>query len=175
MVDGFIYAIDGGNGVVKIGSSSNPERRLIGLQTGWPTPLTLAFSLKSPTPAAVERRAHKMLAPHRTGGEWFRVGVEDAIRAITAAASPPARAVTETSEDNATAGGVLNRHKRMQPDEYHEAITKLGFNVEDAGRFLGVSGRASRRWLDGERSVPPPVAKLLRMMIHLEIHPDSVP
>lgn len=53
----------------------------------------------------------------------------------------------------------------MTPDEYREAIDKLGLTQSSAARMLGVDERTSRRWANGERDVPPPVQRFLRFLI----------
>ncbi|QUS39591.1 hypothetical protein RPMA_12645 [Tardiphaga alba] len=53
----------------------------------------------------------------------------------------------------------------MTPDEYREAIEKLGLSQVAAGRLLGVDERTSRRWAIGERDVPPPAQRFLRYLI----------
>ena len=59
----------------------------------------------------------------------------------------------------------------MTPLQYRAAIEKLGLSQRKAGTFLGAAERTSRRWAkDGP---PEAVAKLLRLMIRLEIKPED--
>lgn len=53
----------------------------------------------------------------------------------------------------------------MTPDDYREAIEKLGLSQIAAARLLGVDERTSRRWANGERDVPAPAARFLRYLI----------
>jgi DNA-binding transcriptional regulator YiaG len=53
----------------------------------------------------------------------------------------------------------------MTPDQYREAIDKLGLSQVAAARLLGVDARTSRRWATGERDVSPPAAQFLRYLI----------
>ena len=61
----------------------------------------------------------------------------------------------------------------MTANQYRAAIKSLGLSQEKAGRFLGVSLRASQGWALGENPVPVAVAKLLRLMIRLHIAPED--
>jgi hypothetical protein len=62
----------------------------------------------------------------------------------------------------------------MTPKQYRAAIDYLGLSQVRAGKFLGVTGRASQRWALGESRVPEAVAILLRLMISLELSPEEV-
>lgn len=53
----------------------------------------------------------------------------------------------------------------MTPDEYREALTRLGLTQGGGARMLGVDERTSRRWANGERDIPPPVQRFLRFLI----------
>jgi len=53
----------------------------------------------------------------------------------------------------------------MTPDEYRQAIERLGLSQVAAARLLGVDARTSRRWASGERDVPPPAVRFLRYLI----------
>lgn len=62
----------------------------------------------------------------------------------------------------------------MTPNQYRAAIKQLGLSQQRAGLWLGVSPRASQGYALGERPVPEPVAKLLRLVIRLGLKPDDV-
>jgi DNA-binding transcriptional regulator YiaG len=53
----------------------------------------------------------------------------------------------------------------MSPDQYREAIEKLGLSQIAAAHLLGVDARTSRRWASGERDIPPPAVRFLRYLI----------
>jgi DNA-binding transcriptional regulator YiaG len=53
----------------------------------------------------------------------------------------------------------------MTPDEYREAIERLGLSQVGAARLLGIDERTSRRWAIGERDVPAPAERFLRYLI----------
>lgn len=62
----------------------------------------------------------------------------------------------------------------MTPKQYAEAIERLGLSQRGAAEFLGVNERTSRHWIAGDSIVPLSVAKLLRLMIKLNVKPDDV-
>jgi len=62
----------------------------------------------------------------------------------------------------------------VTPRQYADAIDRLGLSQRAAGRFLGVDERTSRRWVLGESAIPESAAKLLRLMIRLNIKPEDV-
>ncbi len=62
----------------------------------------------------------------------------------------------------------------MTPAQYKTAIAKLGLSQQRAGDWLGVGQRTSQGWALGEYPVPEPVAKLLRLMVKLDLKPDDV-
>lgn len=53
----------------------------------------------------------------------------------------------------------------MTADQYRAALAWLGLSQVAAARLLGADARTSRRWALGERSIPPTVAVLLRLLI----------
>jgi len=53
----------------------------------------------------------------------------------------------------------------MTPDQYREAIERLGLSQVAAARRLGVDARTSRRWANGERDIPAPAERFLRYLI----------
>lgn len=66
-----IYFIQAASGPFKVGYSHNgPAQRLGSLQTQTHEVLTLIGVIEGDQQD--ERRVHKMLAPHRIRGEWFR-------------------------------------------------------------------------------------------------------
>src|ERR1017187_1361118 len=63
---------------------------------------------------------------------------------------------------------LAHRHA-MTPDEYREALLTLGLSQIAAARLLGVDARTSRRWISGERDLPPPAVRFLRYLIARKI------
>jgi predicted GIY-YIG superfamily endonuclease len=61
----------------------------------------------------------------------------------------------------------------MTSEQYCKAIAKLDLNQSDAARFLGVSVRTSHGYANGS-PIPEATAKLLRLMVRLELSPEDV-
>lgn len=59
----------------------------------------------------------------------------------------------------------------MTLEEYRAAIAALGLSQVAAARLLGVDPRTSRKWATGERDIPEPAARMLRLMIAAKISP----
>jgi len=59
------------------------------------------------------------------------------------------------------------QHERsMTPRQYAHTLELLGLSQLAAGRYLGVSGRTSRRYCTGDAAIPPAHALLLRALLH---------
>jgi hypothetical protein len=67
-----------------------------------------------------------------------------------------------------------NEPVEMTADQYRKAIKSLGLTQVAAAHMLGVDERTSRRYALGETAIPPPVAKLLGLMIGRKTKPDKV-
>ena len=85
----FVYiVIQEGSHFVKIGVASNPRLRLVQLQGGNPSPLTVAATFpfqKRDFAEQVEFRTHRILTPSRCCGEWFSCGIDEAMASVSAA------------------------------------------------------------------------------------------
>ena len=57
----------------------------------------------------------------------------------------------------------------MTAKQYRIALARLNLTQVGAARLLGADPRTSRRWALGERSVPEPVAILVRLLIASKI------
>lgn len=68
-VDCFVYAIRAENGLIKIGVSIQPERRIMALRSSSPTPLELLGYI--PGSFGIENMLHKLLSDSSSHGEWF--------------------------------------------------------------------------------------------------------
>jgi hypothetical protein len=68
---GYVYFVQGCcGGAIKIGFSKNPEKRLQGLQTGYPD--TLRILLLVPGKEKTEQYFHRKFELYRLNGEWFK-------------------------------------------------------------------------------------------------------
>jgi hypothetical protein len=53
----------------------------------------------------------------------------------------------------------------MTRKQYLAAIRRLGLSQVGAGRALGVSERQAQRYAAGDSPIPPPIARLLTLML----------
>lgn len=60
----------------------------------------------------------------------------------------------------------------MTPKQYRVAIEQLGLSQERAGLWLGVSKRTGQNY--AAKGPPEPVAKLLRLMLRLNLKLEDV-
>ena len=77
----FLYIVcDASESVVKIGYSTDPESRCRSLQTGYPLPLRVYYtvSVEESRVRSLERKIHFELGQYRTHGEWFRIPADRA-------------------------------------------------------------------------------------------------
>jgi len=58
--------------------------------------------------------------------------------------------------------------------QFRAALDRLELSQLGAARLLGYDGRTVRRWVADERSVPPAVAILLRLMLAGKITAEDV-
>ena len=61
----------------------------------------------------------------------------------------------------------------MTANQYETALAKLGLSQVAAAKFLGISIRAAHGYANGA-TIPEPIAKLLRLMVRLELKPEDV-
>lgn len=62
----------------------------------------------------------------------------------------------------------------MSPAEFRNIIEGLHLTQMEASRVFGVSGRAIRAWIAGDRAIPEPLAKLLRLLASGAVSVDQV-
>lgn len=55
----------------------------------------------------------------------------------------------------------------MTADALQLCLQRLDLPVTKAARLLGVEARTARKWISGERDVPPSVALLLHLMLEV--------
>ena len=61
----------------------------------------------------------------------------------------------------------------MTANQYRSVLDKLGLTQAGAAEFLGVSIRTSHGYANGE-PIPDRYAKLLRLMVRLNLKPEDV-
>lgn len=62
----------------------------------------------------------------------------------------------------------------MTAKQFQAAINRLGLSQVGAARLFGADPRTARRWALGERSIPEPIAILLRLMLAGKITADDI-
>jgi len=62
----------------------------------------------------------------------------------------------------------------MTPSELLRIMARLGCTQAEAGELVGVSDRAMRMYVAGERKVSPAVAALLRLLVAGKVSGDDV-
>jgi hypothetical protein len=83
---GFIYAIGNADGLVKIGFSSDPERRFCKVRSDTASPCHLMGYVRGSRDD--EASLHSILQSERVHGEWYRQG--DGVKAFIKRLNPPA-------------------------------------------------------------------------------------
>jgi hypothetical protein len=62
----------------------------------------------------------------------------------------------------------------MSRAQYRAALKKLGISHVGAGKVFGLYHRHAQRFATGESPVPEPLAKLIRLMVRLNLRPEDV-
>lgn len=82
---GFVYMVAVADGHRKVGTSRDPVKRALTLQTSHPQRMHLEGMWSHRDPYAVEREVHRALKSCRVSGEWFLVTRTSALEVILAA------------------------------------------------------------------------------------------
>jgi hypothetical protein len=61
----------------------------------------------------------------------------------------------------------------MTANQYRAALKRIGISNYAAAPWLGISRRAAQGYALGETSVPQPIARLLRLVMKLNLSPDK--
>ena len=62
----------------------------------------------------------------------------------------------------------------MTANQFRTALSRLKLSQLGAARLFQADGRTARRWALGERSIPPTVAILLKLMLAGKITADDI-
>lgn len=101
-----VYVITNtGQGVVKVGISDDPTRRLDTLQTGCPNELSLFYVAFHSEAQRIETLVHHALRSKRVHGEWFQVSAD-------AAKSEIGRAAASIGKPIAGSGWLVGRRMK---------------------------------------------------------------
>lgn len=134
-------------GLMKIGMSTNPNRRLMGIQTGYPYKLSVHRTFPTDHPRLLESHLHQVLAHHRLNGEWFSAsgadGIEEAVASFNIDSNPKPKAKMRRSEllikiADRTQG--LTDGKSYDSDD-DEVIVLHEYLVENSDVFLTLGFR----------------------------------
>lgn len=120
----YVYIMESA-GLLKVGWSDDPSRRIKDLQVGSPLPIRLLHALPCPSydVIAIEAAAHKALAPYHVRGEWHDVEPLVAISAIADAfAARGVKLLTTEEVGRELARRALARATRGTPIQ--QAIAK---------------------------------------------------
>jgi hypothetical protein len=85
-----VYFLRIETGLVKIGRSTNPEKRLTDVRRALPFDSELLHLVKSMDHIALEKSYHERFADRRVRGEWFALTEED-LQTIRDETSPPTK------------------------------------------------------------------------------------
>lgn len=135
---GFIYIVSNPAhpGQVKIGmTTQSVAKRVSQLQTGSPHPFKIEWQVVVSDPKGVEALAHRRLSHRRTSGEWFAVGVSDAVEAILASSDEARIIVSKTTAK-----------KEMR--EFRESLGEMKWGC--LGPFAVIGSIFPLNWLFGD-------------------------
>jgi hypothetical protein len=62
----------------------------------------------------------------------------------------------------------------MTANQFRSALSRLDLSQVGAARLFGADGRTTRRWALGERSIPPTVTILLRLLMAGKITVEDI-
>jgi DNA-binding transcriptional regulator YiaG len=62
----------------------------------------------------------------------------------------------------------------MTANQFRAALDRLELSQLGAARLFGADGRTARRWALGERSIPPAVAILLRLLLAGKVNAEDI-
>lgn len=151
---GYVYAIDGGNGLIKLGKSLNPKERLLALQVGSPMRLSLLMSRKVPKTVMgeIESFSHKILQSKRSHGEWYSVSLSEISKAIEDAISY----IDDAPNRTARLLGDVNDFKR--------GLMKHGLSLNDFSVMTRTPLQTVKRWSSGKTLAPGCAMAVLRTL-----------
>jgi DNA-binding CsgD family transcriptional regulator len=130
------------SGVIKIGFTTNPGKRLATLQNASADPLGLMGVL--PGGPAEEKRIHRLFAQHRLRGEWFRGG--DAMRAEIVSMLAAEAAKPASVEPPRTPSGRQPRRDAIDRKREAEKLIGRGLTTAAVAKALGIEQRSVQRY-----------------------------
>ena len=132
-------------GLIKIGMSMNPNRRLMGIQTGYPYKLSVHWTFPTDHPRLLESYLHQVLAHHRLNGEWFSASAADGIEKVVASFDVDSKTKAKVRRSELLIK-VGDRTRRVTDGESYdsddeEVIALHEYLVENSDVFLALGFR----------------------------------
>lgn len=153
---GYVYVIQDGHGLCKIGRARDPRARLQALATASSTDLTLVATWPSRDAGALEAEFHATWKAHRVRGEWFAIpdGVIEEWKQDAGTTEPrqrvrTARQVKHTPPEDgdwwyATGAQVIECPRCGRETQDHPAVMKYVKRMD----WAGMQARAYPEWPD---------------------------
>ncbi|WP_409266802.1 GIY-YIG nuclease family protein [Massilia sp. BHUDP2] len=148
LVAGYVYVCDPGTGLIKVGQSAEPAKRLktiagyVGCPDlkSWVSPRVCEYK-------RLERESHAKLSEWRIAGEWFNCSMELAVAAVQSLlknCTSPRHALRARSNELAEAMRRSADAARRSQEAYQAAIRNYEGVVRDqlASRGLDLAGTA---------------------------------
>lgn len=145
---GHVYVYDGGTGLIKIGRSATPKRRLRGIRTSvghrqfesWVSQAVFDHE-------GLERAVHVELSRYRVAGEWFACSMHLAIETVKVLAakyySPDHPvAIEKMRQNDAKAERMIEQVKRFAAGQGERAASEAVDRLADIGAIAAELGRA---------------------------------
>lgn len=151
-----VYCLERPDGLVKIGVSSNPTKRIAAVSSQGGFGLSRVWmSIQTQDAKWFERAAHQDFAELRSVGEWFSVEFDEAVDRLSIRINEGA----SSNSENAIAVGFSARLSQAlssagYADKYHG-------RAECLAKVFGVSKSAANYWLNGTKL--PSVDKIAKL------------
>jgi hypothetical protein len=162
--EGYIYLLHAeGTHYLKIGRTTNLERRLSAIQTHCPHRLVVLYAVHCRDSIAMERLLHTQFAQYRTIGEWFAMPLDTP--SVLALLGAFYRMISNDSEDNSSQTSppspIWERsHDTTAILEYldthgegtlSDMMVALNIHEDEAAKFRVRLGRLYKKCLIGRR------------------------
>jgi transcriptional regulator with XRE-family HTH domain len=152
-----VYILQHPEGLIKIGFTSNPTKRLRMIETqGGFDAASVWVSVPTENARASERKAHQILSDHRVIGEWFEVEFDTALDAVL-------DALSNKIDDQEDDGDFVSPNSIRERLTY--ALNARGLNQQQFADLLGLKKAAVNHWFTGHNNLRlehvEPVSKVL--------------
>ena len=132
-----VYILQRPDGLIKIGFSTDPTKRLRSLETQGGFDAASAWvSVPVENAKAVEAKAHEKLAEHRVIGEWFKADFDDAIQTVI----------------DALSGKFADEIGASWNDNARAIARERGITIAQIAQALNVTPGCVGHWLSGRRT-----------------------